>query len=46
VENAFRNNELKELLLLKGTRLISVNRQQVEQKDFEKIFKHKWEQNK
>jgi hypothetical protein len=41
--HAFRSGELKELLLLKGSRLISVNAKQAASPKFFSWFKSMWE---
>jgi hypothetical protein len=37
---------LKEIMLFKGSRLVTVTRQQAEQKNFKAMFKKIWLQNK
>lgn len=47
VEKAFRENPmLREIMLLKGSRLVTITRQQAEYRDFRKMFKTIWQQNK
>lgn len=47
LEKAFQgNDELKEVMLLKGGRLIPVNEMMVSRKDFRRYFKKIWEQKK
>jgi uncharacterized HAD superfamily protein len=47
VEKVFQDSiTLKEILLFKGTRLITVTRQQAEYKDFNAMFKKIWLKNK
>lgn len=47
LERAFQNNsELREVMLLKGGRLMNISRQDVEAKGFDGKFKRKWEQRK
>jgi hypothetical protein len=47
VEKAFRENPmLREIILLKGSRLVTITRQQAKYRDFRKMFKTIWQQNK
>ena len=47
VERAFQsNNGLKEVMLLKGGRLIQTSSRMVERKNFNRYFKKLWEQQK
>lgn len=47
LEEAFENNSaLKEVMLLKGGRLVSVTNRTMERKDFKQYFRKKWEQKK
>lgn len=47
LEEAFKNNsDLKEVMLLKGGRLISLSGLTVQRKDFKQYFKKLWEQKK
>ncbi len=47
IEEAFKNNsDLKEVMLLKGGRLISIMELTVQRKDFNRYFKRIWEQKK
>ena len=47
VKFAFQQNkDLREVLLLKGSRVISFNRKASTSKNFEKAFKNEWNKNK
>jgi hypothetical protein len=46
IQDAFKNSDISEVWLLKGSRLMKINRYQVQSPKFGKWFKKQWEQSR